>query len=53
MANGARYHKAPVATLGDILVVAELEHEFVAGFCILGGTEAAFGGSAAEAVVRE
>jgi len=51
--NCARDVKAPVTALGYVFVVAEREHEFVAGFGVLFCCEAAGFDAGAEAVVRE
>lgn len=46
-------HAAPVAALGDVLRVAESEHQLVAGFGVLREGKAAFGNGGREAVVWE
>ena len=51
--HDASDHAAPVAALGDVLRVAESEHQLVAGFGVLGEGEAAFGDGGGEAVVWE
>lgn len=43
---------APVAALGDVVGVADFEHQFVAGFGVLGEREAAFGDWRGETEVR-
>lgn len=42
-AHGAGDVRAPVAALGDVVRVAESEHELVACFGVLGQGEAALG----------
>lgn len=49
--HGTGNHAAPVAALGDIMGVAEFQHEFVARFGILGKGEAAFGDAGGESEV--
>ena len=51
--HGACDVEAPVAALGYVFAVAELEHQFVAAFGVLLYCEAAGAGALAEAVVGE
>lgn len=46
-------HAAPVAALGDVLRIAEFEHQLVTCFGVLGEGEAAFSDAGGEAVVWE
>ena len=52
-AHGAGDHHAPVAALGHILVVAELEHELVADFGVVLEAEPRFLDAGGEAEVGE
>lgn len=49
--HNAGDHAAPVAALGDVVRIAEAEHEFVACFGVLGQGEAAFGDGGGETEV--
>ena len=52
-AHDPRDHAAPVTALGDVLGVAELEHELVACFGVLGEAEAFPLGAGGEAEVGD
>lgn len=52
-AEGSGYCYSPVASLGYVLVVPELEHEFMAGFCVLCCSEPTFLHTLTKSIIRE